>query len=98
RLPARAQGRAAGPGRGPVFRMNAPMKPRLSLLPLSLAAALLIQGCATTSTPASRDQVSLPTQWDNAAASAEDSAISRDWWAGFNSATLQSLIDEAQAN
>jgi len=78
--------------------MNAPMKPRLSFLTLSVAAALVLQGCAVTAPPASRDVVALPASWDNAPASGDAAALTSAWWAGFGSAPLQRLIDEAQAS
>jgi NodT family efflux transporter outer membrane factor (OMF) lipoprotein len=59
---------------------------------LSIAVALAIGGCATTS-PVLEPNVTAPAAWNEAVDSAPP--VTADWWKTFGSSELQSLVDEA---
>lgn len=65
-----------------------------------LAAALTLTGCATqtqTGTDtATRNAVTLPTQWRQAHLSTHETDLSRDWWRGFGNTELNDLVELAQ--
>ncbi|MEO8133020.1 MAG: efflux transporter outer membrane subunit, partial [Betaproteobacteria bacterium] len=57
------------------------------------AVALIVTGCAALSDPIS-PRPAMPAVWSEAA-SADTVALTRDWWNGFGSSDLTTLIDAA---
>lgn len=70
------------------------MKKQRFIYPVLIAA--LLSGCSLIP-DFDRPATTIPTGWSEAAASSP-TAIARDWWTGFNSAELNSLMAEALAN
>lgn len=62
---------------------------------LTVMGVVLLTGCATTS-PVLEPQVAPPAVYSEAATPGA-AGLTRDWWTSFNSAELQSLVDEALA-
>ena len=62
---------------------------------ICIALAFALTGCGTTS-PMLKPNVTAPAAW-NEAAPAGAMGVSADWWHGFGSAELQSLVDQALA-
>lgn len=69
------------------------MNTRISIC--TLTAALLLAGCAT-GVDTSRPVLNVPASWSETV-SASNAALQRDWWNGFGSAELVSLVDEGLA-
>lgn len=61
---------------------------------LALLVTLVSQGCALNA-PADRNQVQIPAEWRFAAAA--PAALEANWWQAFNSAELDGLVTQAQA-
>lgn len=73
-----------------------PPRRGLTLASLTLAIGLLA-GCTTLPTN-SDPEIALPTRWDEPFEAAEAGEAARlDWWAGFGSAELVTLIDRVLA-
>jgi NodT family efflux transporter outer membrane factor (OMF) lipoprotein len=66
---------------------------RTTLRAATVLAALALAGCAVQE-PRTQPVLPLPAGWTEAAA-ADAAPVRRDWWLGFGSAPLVSLIDEA---
>ncbi|MDO8305900.1 MAG: hypothetical protein Q7T06_08925, partial [Herminiimonas sp.] len=74
--------------------MTLPYIFRHTRLALAVAAMLALSACATR-IDATRPQIELPATWAEVAPAGL--ALQRDWWRGFGSDELSSLIDQALA-
>ncbi|MFM9916488.1 MAG: efflux transporter outer membrane subunit [Rhizobacter sp.] len=73
---------------------STPSNSRRAALQIALACALTLMGCAAP-IDSTRPSFDLPAKWNEA--SPGSGVLQRDWWRGFQSTELASLIDNAQA-
>lgn len=73
---------------------------RTTVLPLCLATAALLGGCAAPNAerPAPRETAQLPAQWSQPTPPGAAPAELRGWWKAFGDATLDGLVQEALAH
>ncbi|HVR48598.1 MAG TPA: TolC family protein, partial [Pseudorhodoferax sp.] len=73
---------------------------RTTVLPLCLATAALLGGCAAPNAerPVPRETVQLPAQWNQPAPPGAAPAELRGWWKAFGDPVLDGLVQEALAH